>query len=289
MRRQHFTVGVDIDVLPFGLLEQHAQIFEIVAGNQNGFPGHWAHVDRAGLRIAVGLGFTAIEDRHHVEVHLANAHGVVQQGIDVARPGAEPGHESVVVGIELFVELAEHVRVFHIGRRAFQAIQTQQAQTVYVVADLGLVAVEGKLRRLLQQRRHSVAGQLQRRHRVIDAHAGIQQPATGGQRVAQQQGFPRVADDALGIEVDVGQGGEEGARGEAVDFVVDDAQRTRLQRPGGEALQRRHQQILQIRGFRRFAAHALSIRAAVACRGSNGLFTLHTEHSRFLLFLKLHL
>ena len=54
MRRQHFAVGVDVDVLSFGLFEQHAQIFQIVAGDQNGFPGYRAHVDRAGPRIAVG-------------------------------------------------------------------------------------------------------------------------------------------------------------------------------------------------------------------------------------------
>ncbi|MOA62793.1 hypothetical protein D3C78_1883190 [compost metagenome] len=46
--RQHFAVGIDVHVLPLGLLEQHAQIFQIVTGDQNGFTRHRTDIYRAG-------------------------------------------------------------------------------------------------------------------------------------------------------------------------------------------------------------------------------------------------
>ena len=59
---------------------------------------------------------------------------------------------------------------------------------------------------------------------------------------------------------------------------IDDAVLAGGQRPGAEALQRIDQHILQIRGLGRLAAHALCVSAAIACRGTNCLFTLHTKH-----------
>ncbi|MNE33376.1 hypothetical protein D3C80_1270430 [compost metagenome] len=120
-----------------------------MAGDQNGFACHRTHVHRTWHRIAVSLSFAVIEDRHHVEVHFADAHGVVQQSIHVARLGAEPGHKGVVVGVDLVIGLAQYVGVLHIGRGAFQAVQAQHAQAVYIVADLGFIGIEGKLRGLL--------------------------------------------------------------------------------------------------------------------------------------------
>ncbi|MOA16395.1 hypothetical protein D3C78_1366080 [compost metagenome] len=103
-----------------------------------------------------------VENGHHVEVHLADAHRVVEQGIHITRLGAEPGHKGVIVGVNLVVILTQYVGVLHIGRRAFQAVQAEHAQAVHVVADLGFIGIQSELSRLLQQSRHIVTGQLQR-------------------------------------------------------------------------------------------------------------------------------
>jgi hypothetical protein len=50
----------------------------------------------------------------------------------------------VVLGIDVVVVLTENVRVFHIGRRAFQAVQAQQAQAENVLADGRFVFIRGK-------------------------------------------------------------------------------------------------------------------------------------------------
>ncbi|MNI65219.1 hypothetical protein D3C73_1207120 [compost metagenome] len=55
----------------------------------------------------------------------------------------------MVVGVDLVIGLAQYVGVLHIGRGAFQAVQAQHAQAVYIVADLGFIGIEGKLRGLL--------------------------------------------------------------------------------------------------------------------------------------------
>ena len=119
---------------------------------------------------------------------------------------------------------------------------------------------------------------------------GINVQALGFQRFTQGDGLARIANDARGIEVNVGQRGEKSARREAIDTVVDDAVFTGFKRPGGEPLQRGNQQILQIGRFGRFPAHTLRVRAAVPCRGPDGLFTLHTKHGHtfFKVIFNIH-
>ena len=45
MTRQHFPVGVNIDAFALGLLEQQFQIFQVVARNENCFPGLRAEIE----------------------------------------------------------------------------------------------------------------------------------------------------------------------------------------------------------------------------------------------------
>ncbi|MNP39573.1 hypothetical protein D3C76_1331550 [compost metagenome] len=61
--------------------------------------------------------------------------------------------------------------------------------------------------------------------------------------------------------------------------MIDNAVFARFCRPGGQALQGGNQQILQVRRFGGFPAHALRVGAAVAGWGTDGLFTLHTKHN----------
>ena len=185
----------------------------------------------------------------------------------------------MVLGVDVIVVLAEHVRVFHIGRSAFQAVQAQQAQAENVLANRRFVFIRGEFCRLTLEVAEIVADQLQFRHRVFHAGAGIRLQALGFQRFTQGNSFAGIADNARGIEVNVGQRGEKRARGEAVDVVVDNAVFAGFERPCGKALQGSNQQVLQVRCFCGFAAHTLCVRAAIACRGTDGLFTLHTKHN----------
>ena len=185
----------------------------------------------------------------------------------------------MVLGVDVVVVLAEHVRVFHIGRSAFQAVQAQQAQAENVLANRCFVFVWGEFSRLTLQIAEIVAHQLKVRHRVFHAGVSIRLHALRLQRFTQGNGFAGIANNARRVEVNVGQRGEEGARGEAVDVVVDDAIFAGFKRPCGKALQGGNQQVLQVRCFCGFAAHTLCVRAAIACRGTDGLFTLHTKHN----------
>jgi hypothetical protein len=98
------------------------------------------------------------------------------------------------------------------------------------------------------------------------------------QGVTHGDSFTGIANNTRGIEVYVGQRGEERARGKVINLMVDDAVFTCFNSPCRQTLQGSNQQILQIGGFSRFTAHTLRVRAAVSCRSTDGLFTLHTKH-----------
>ncbi|MNR34470.1 hypothetical protein D3C85_1522450 [compost metagenome] len=84
----------------------------------------------------------------------------------------------MIVGVDLFIELTEYVRVLHIGCRTFQAIEAQHPQAMYVIAHFGFIGIESKLCRLLQQGRHIATCQLQSGHWMVDANRSIQQTTT---------------------------------------------------------------------------------------------------------------
>ena len=112
----------------------------------------------------------------------------------------------MVLGINIVVVLTENMRVFHIGRRTFQAIQAQQTQAENVFANRRFIFVRGKFCCLTLQLAEIIAHQLQVSHRVIDARVGIYSEALCFQRLAQGNRFTSVADNTRRIEVNVGQG-----------------------------------------------------------------------------------
>ena len=235
--RQHFAMSIDVDAGAFRLLQQVIQILQIVAGDQDALPFGGFNVDLSRRRMAVFGRFTGVEDAHHFEVHLADFHRTFEQRIHIRRPGAQPCHDFMVLGIDSVVVLAEHVGVLHIGRRTLQTVQAQQAQTENIFADGGFIFIRGIVRRLTLQVAQIVADQLQVGDRAVDRGAGIDRQALRFQRLTQGNCLAGVADDARGIEVNVSQGGEEGAGGKAVDLMIDNAIFARFKRPGGQALQ----------------------------------------------------
>ena len=282
VRWQHFTVGIDVNAGAFGLFQQVVEIFQVVTGDQDALTFSGFHVDLSRGRVAVFGGFAGIQNAHHFEVHLADFHRALQQSVHIGRPGAQPRHDFVVLRVDVVVVLAENVGMFHVSCRTFQAVQTQQAQAENVLTDGGFVFVRGKFRRLFLQIAQIVTDQLQVSHRVIDGGVSVFGQALRFQRFTQGNRFTGVAHDTRRVEVNVGQSGEKCTRGKVINIVVDDAVFTRLHRPCGQTLQRRNQQILQIGRFSRLTTHTLSVRAAVPCRSTDGLFTLHTKHGSHL-------
>ena len=223
MRRQHFAVGVNIDTGADGLLEQHLQIFQVVTGNQNRFTCQRTDIDRRRLRMSVSIGFAFVQNGHHAKVHFADCHRVREQLAHVGRLRAQPRHQAMIFGVNGAIRLAQNMRVLHIRRCTFQAIQAQHTQAVNVITDLRFVTVERKLLCLLLQLAEIIAHQFQCGQRMVNGDFRIHQTAAGSQRFAIKNGFTGIADDTLRIEVYVGQRGEKGAGREAVDLFINDA------------------------------------------------------------------
>ena len=160
MRRQHFAVGIDVNAGAFRLLKQVIQIFQIMAGDQDALPFGGFNVHLSRRRVAIFSGFTSVKDAHHLEVHLADFHRTFQQRVHIRRPGSQPCHDFMVLGINRVVVLAEYVGVLHIGRRAFQAVQAQQTQTENILADGGFIFIWGIVCRLTLQVTQIVADQV---------------------------------------------------------------------------------------------------------------------------------
>ena len=274
--RQHFAMRINVDAGAGGLLQQQLQIFQIVAGDQDRFASDRTHVDLNRLRIAVGGGLRFVQHLHNGEVHFTDVHRFGQQLFNIVRAGAEPRHNLMILLINVVIVAAVNVGVLHIGGGAFQAVQAEQAQTddIFMI----VASVERERLRLLLQDFRIVAGQRDIRQRMLRLRQ-TEQRAARFQAVAIALRLKGVIDDAIRVEVDVGQRGEETAWRKAVDFMIDHPLRARMQCPGGKALQHSDQQILQVGSLRGFAAHALRPGAAVASRSSYCLLTLNTEHS----------
>ncbi len=71
MSGQHFAVGIDVDPLAFGLLEQDFQVFQVVAGNQNSLalPGPQRHLGRR--RMTINASVAGIEQLHGPEINFS--------------------------------------------------------------------------------------------------------------------------------------------------------------------------------------------------------------------------
>ena len=91
--RQHFTVGVDIDALALRLLEQFLQIFQVMAGDEDGLALFNPQGYACGRRVSVGSGIAGIEELHRPEIYRAalqhQAYPVVQSQV-LSQGGGQP-------------------------------------------------------------------------------------------------------------------------------------------------------------------------------------------------------
>lgn len=71
VRGQHLAVCIDVDALSGGLLEELMQVLKVVTGNDDERAFLNIGVDARGHGIAEGRGIRAVEQRHALEIHLA--------------------------------------------------------------------------------------------------------------------------------------------------------------------------------------------------------------------------
>ena len=71
MGRQHFAVRIDVDALAFALLQDHLQVLQVMAGDQDGLALLHAERHFCRDRMAVGAGVAGIEDFHGPEIDLS--------------------------------------------------------------------------------------------------------------------------------------------------------------------------------------------------------------------------
>ena len=282
VRRQHFAVRVDVDALAFGLLQDQFEVVQVVAGNNDGLARNRLRVDACRFRMSEGLRLARVEHLHDAVVERADVHRALEQSAAIGRLRAEESHDLVEASSDRAVGLAKNPGVLHVGGSAFQPVQAEQAQADHVLADFLLAAVQREGQRIAEHYGFGVGqtvvgrrGQLFRR----DALGGARGLVTGTQVVAVGFGAAGEVDDALGVEVDVGQCRKERLRHVGVDLGIDDADLARGHGIRRHGLQQVHQHVLQIGDFAGLAAHAARKTAAgIALGGTDGVFTLHAKH-----------
>ena len=115
MGRKHFRVSVHIYAGALCLFQQHFQIPQIMAGNQNSRIFVHANLDLCNFRISVGLRIGFVQKRHALYSVFAGfqseiyqvicSHGIVQCG------GQSPLKESVC----FFIFLQQSIGVFRVS------------------------------------------------------------------------------------------------------------------------------------------------------------------------------
>ena len=287
MRREHFTVRVHVDAFAFGLLQDEFEVKQVVPGNENGLALDRLGVDPRRHGVAESLGFAFIEHFHDAVVELADVHRALEKRTGVRWLSAEEGHQFVEAASDLGIGLAEYARMLHVGSCPLQAIEAQQAQADHIFADFFLLTIQGELQGIGEHHRACVRQVVVRRLRQhVGRYAAL---GTGGfivetQCIAIGFGTARKIDDALGIEVHVGQGRKEGLRDIGINLGIDHADLARGDSVSRHGLQEMHERILQVGDFASLATHAARVAAAgIALGSTDGVFTLHAKHEDSLV------
>ena len=271
MGRQHFRMGVYIHAGAFGLIQQHFQVFQVMAGNQDARILPYADVHGGDFRIAVSGGVGLVQQSHALYAVFpgfqSQSHQVIH-ALAVVQGGSQCLLDE---SVHFFVVLGQHIGVLAVGGQAFQAVGDQfpQGTDVFVFGcqdtngfgfgiEFAFAAVpQGSFRQ---------AGGISQLGQQISLHS---------------QGFFDPGNDGFPVEVGVGDGGEQ-VHGHQMVHVAADGFPGGPQSGGhsGQAFGGIDQQILH-GGHFRFLAADTHHRAAFA---AGGFLTLITEHLVFHLY-----
>ncbi len=259
MAGEHFAVRIDVDPLALGLLEQFAEVLQVVAGDDDALAADGRHANLRRLGVAIDARVGRIQQFHHLEVQLAGLHRPAEQFVGGGVLAGEKIEARVERGVDLRVFMVEDAGVIGVGGGALQSVEDQFLQAGHVVAQADLPPGDRHLLGLPHQA-VEIGGRLARRRGRKAAPASCPPSHRPPRRASGpcRGAWRRRADDLEpgGIEVDVRDRGEEEVEHGAVDLAVGGPQ---LGGPMGvhrNALGGMHQQVLQPRGGRTFAADA---------------------------------
>ena len=265
VRREHLGVRVNIHTRALGLIEQHLEVLQIMAGNQDGRILADADVDLGDLRVAVSTGVCAVEERHTLDTVLT---GLKRQRNEIV------DREAVIEGLSErllqeaihFLVLAEQcVRVLRVSREALESVGDELAKGSHILV---LGRENADFRRSL--RVSALRNLLGCRERQLRSIAKLL-----AERVATCERIRDALLNRLAIEVCVRNRDEEVHRHEVIHLC-----RNRLAlcsesgRNRREALGHIDQKILRSCDIELLAADALHGATLVA----RGLLTLITKH-----------
>ena len=131
--RKHLGVSVHVHAGPLGLLQQHLQVPQIVAGDQNA--GILAHpdVDAGDLRISIGGGVGLVQHGHARHAILARLHGQSHQLVHREAVIQGSGQGPLQKGVHVLVVLEQGVGVLGVGGQALEAVGNQLPQGANVL------------------------------------------------------------------------------------------------------------------------------------------------------------
>jgi len=114
MRRQHFAMGVNVDTLVLGLLQQQMKVIKIMATDYDKRPFFNCERNSGGNRCSIGLGVCLVKQLHALEVGFSGFHDNGKQLIhsDVLADGF---HSLVKKAVDLWVGITEHQCVIRIS------------------------------------------------------------------------------------------------------------------------------------------------------------------------------
>ena len=272
--REHLAVGIDVDAVPFGLLEDLLQDAQVVAGNQDRLAGLGAELDRGRYRMAVPLDVRLVEEFHREVVDPAGFHRQPDALVQVETVVQQGCKRLVREGVDLLRFLSEGAGMVCVGGIPLDPVGDHLAHRVDVLIDLEVLDP-------VQLSQFDLAGPVGRKLPV--PRGGRWEPGEGTavglieQRpgsFAHAHAFRDEAGDGVGVEIDVGHRGEQGVDHEAVDLLVPGSKSPGKVRPVGDSFQRVDQQVLQYRDIGLLAADP----DGGAAGAFGGLLALETEH-----------
>ena len=269
-------MGVYIHAGAFGLIQQHFQVFQVMAGDQDARVLPDADVHSGDFRVAVSGGIGFVQESHALYAVFpgfqSQSHQVIH-ALAVVQSGSQgPLDES----IHFFVVLSQHVGMLAVGGQAFQAVGDQfpQGPDVFVFGGQDAhgfgFGIEFAFVAVPQSGSRQARGVIQ----------------LGQQISFHSQGFFDPGNDGFPVEVGVGDGGEQVHGHQMVHIPADGfAGGTQGGGHSGQALGGVDQQILHGSHFRLLAADPHN--GAAFAAGS--FLTLITEHLVFHWYTPLFL
>ena len=247
-------MGVNVDPLVLGLLEDFFQIFQVVARNEDRLSLFNSQRNRGRDRVSIIAGVGGVEQLHRLQVDFAAFHGQTDAVVH-CKIGPDRGrHRFLDKGVNLFRFLSEDGRMIRIGGHALDTVNQKFPQGEDVRVDVrgrpdadGFAPGHQVRRRAFRPKRGRPLGE-------VDMAAGG--PDGLGERVSSTDRLTDQIDKSVRVEIDIGQRGKNRLADKAVGLDIDHAVFAPFNGDKRQSLNRIPQQILKGSDIGLFAADA---------------------------------